>query len=124
MLLKDQSPIKKMDMQCYYRDVDPSGLGGVIVAGINIPIRIGNVTVMPGDLVVGDREGVNFIPPALVEKRLDRAYRTLIHDEWTRMKFDEGIYKSREIYGSPRDPELKKEYEEYLEKRLEEIQKK
>ncbi len=122
--MRDLEGIAKLDMQAYYRHVDPSAIRDVIIAGWNIPIRIGNVTVMPGDLVLGDREGVNFIPPALVEKRLDRAYRTLIHDEWTRMKFDEGIYKSREIYGSPRDPELKKEYEEYLEKRLEEIQKK
>ena len=46
-----------------------------------------------------------------------------IHDEWTRKKFDEGKYKSGEIYGSPRDPELKKEYQEYLKKRLAEIRK-
>ena len=38
-------------------------------------------------------------------------------------KFDEGKYKSSEIYGSPRDPALKKEYEEYLKKRLAEIKK-
>ena len=29
------------------------------------------------------------------------------------MKFDEGKYKSREIYGTPMDPALKKEDEEY-----------
>ena len=55
---------------------------------------------------------------------LDRADVTHIHDEWTKWKFDEGKYKSSEIYGSPRDPALKKEYEEYLKKRLEEIRKK
>ena len=47
-----------------------------------------------------------------------------IHDEWTRLKFDEGKYKSSEIYGSPKDPALKKEYEDYLKKRLEEMRKK
>jgi 4-hydroxy-4-methyl-2-oxoglutarate aldolase len=36
--------------------------------------------------------------------------------------FDEGKYKSSGIYGSPKDPALKKEYEEYLKKRLAEIQ--
>ena len=46
-----------------------------------------------------------------------------IHDEWTKMKFDEGRYKSSDIYGSPKDPKLQKEYEEYLKKRLDEIHK-
>ena len=46
------------------------------------------------------------------------------HDEWTRKKFDEGKYKSSEIYGTPTDPELEREYDEYLKKRLEEIRRK
>jgi regulator of RNase E activity RraA len=91
---------------------------------MNIPIRIGNATVMPGDLVVGDSEGVYFIPPQMVQQVLDSADRVHIHDEWTRMKFAEGKYKSSEIYGSPRDPALRKEYDDYLKKRLDEINKK
>ena len=75
----------------------------------------------PGDLVLGDREGVYFIPPSLVQGILDRADETHIHDEWTKRKFDEGKYKSQEIYGSPRDPALKKEYEDYLAKKLAEL---
>ena len=51
------------------------------------------------------------------------ADETHVHDEWTKKKFDEGKYKSSEIYGSPKDPKLKKEYEEYLKTRLEEIRK-
>ncbi|MFC1650508.1 RraA family protein [Candidatus Latescibacterota bacterium] len=121
--MRDLEGIAKLDMQSYYRHVDPSAIGNVMLTGINIPIRIGSVTVMPGDLVMGDREGITFIPPALLEKVLERADRTHIHDEWTRMKFDERKYKSREIYGSPSDEDLKKEYEEYLERRLEELEK-
>jgi hypothetical protein len=34
------------------------------------------------------------------------------------LKFDEGKYKSSEIYGSPRDPALIKEYEDYLKRKL------
>jgi regulator of RNase E activity RraA len=86
-----------------------------------VPVRIGEVTVMPGDLVVGDREGIYFIPPQAVKDVLDRADEIHIHDEWTRKKFDEGRYKSSEIYPTPADPALKKEYQEYLKKRLEEV---
>jgi regulator of RNase E activity RraA len=122
--MRDLDGISEMKMPAYFRRVHPSFLTNVIITGINIPVRIGNATVMPGDLVLGDSEGVYFIPPALVQEVVDRADVTHIHDEWTRMKFDQGKYKSRDIYGSPRDPELKKEYDEYLKKRLEEIRKK
>jgi regulator of RNase E activity RraA len=129
--IRDLEGIFPMEMPAYFRHAEPSGLtdptrGGaanVMLTGINIPMRIGSATVMPGDLVFGDREGVYFIPPSLVKEILDRADETHIHDEWTRMKFDEGKYKSSEIYGSPRDPQLKKQYQEYLRKRLDEIRK-
>jgi 4-hydroxy-4-methyl-2-oxoglutarate aldolase len=122
--VRDLDGISEIDMPAYFRSVDPTPIGNVMLTGINIPIRIGGVTVMPGDLVVGDREGVYFIPPQAVKDVLDRADETHIHDEWTKKKFDEGKYKSSEIYGSPKDPKLKREYEEYLKKRLEEIRSK
>ncbi len=122
--IRDLEGISKMPMPAYFRSEHPTPIGNVTLTGINIPVRIGNAVVMPGDLVVGDAEGVYFVPPQLVKEVLDRADETHIHDEWTRKKFDEGKYKSSDIYGSPKDPELKKEYQEYLKKRLEEIRKK
>jgi 4-hydroxy-4-methyl-2-oxoglutarate aldolase len=119
--IRDLDGISKIDMPAYFRSADPTPIGNVMLTGINIPIRIGGVTVMPGDLVVGDREGVYFIPPQFVKQILEQADEIHIHDEWTKMKFDEGKYKSSEIYGSPKDPKLQKEYQEYLKKRLDEI---
>src|SRR5437868_14122132 len=121
--VRDLDGISEIDMPAYFRSVDPTPIGNVMLTGINIPIRIGVVTVMPGDLVVGDREGVYFIPPQFVKEVLDHADETHVHDEWTKKKFDEGKYKSSEIYGSPSDPKLQQEYREYLKKRLDEIHK-
>jgi 4-hydroxy-4-methyl-2-oxoglutarate aldolase len=121
--IRDLEGISQIDMPAYFRDVHPSPIGNVMITGINVPVRIGKATVMPGDLVFGDQEGVYFIPPALAEKVVDNADEVHVHDEWTKKKFDEGKYKSSDIYGSPKDPELKKEYEEYLKRRLEEIRK-
>jgi regulator of RNase E activity RraA len=81
------------------------------------------VSVIPGDLVVGDREGVYFVPPQFVQEVLDRADEVHIHDQWTKKKFAEGKYKSSEIYSTPKDPKLRQEYQEYLKKRLEELRK-
>jgi 4-hydroxy-4-methyl-2-oxoglutarate aldolase len=121
--IRDLEGIANMDMAAYFRHAHPSAITNMMLTGINIPIRIGNVTVMPGDLVVGDREGIYFVPPQFVKEICDKADETHIHDEWTRKKFDEHKYKSSDIYGSPKDPELKKEYQEYLKRRLAEIRK-
>ena len=84
----------------------------------NIPIKIGEAVVLPGDVVLGDSEGVIFIPPHLVQEIVDEAEITHVHDEWTKKKFDEGKYKSTEIYGRPTDPALIKEYEDYLKQKV------
>src|SRR5204862_8057642 len=122
--IRDLNGLSEIDMPAYFKAVDPTPIGNVMLTGINVPIRVCGVTVMPGDLVVGDREGVYFVPPYLVKDLLDRADEIHIHDEWTKKKFDEGKYKSSEIYGSPSDPKLKQEYQDYLKRRLEEIRKK
>jgi 4-hydroxy-4-methyl-2-oxoglutarate aldolase len=119
--VRDLEGLTDIPMPAYYRHAHPTPIREVMLTGINIPVRIGEATVSPGDLVFGDREGVYFIPPALVQGILDRADETHIHDEWTKRKFDEGKYKSQEIYGSPRDPALKKEYEDYLAAKLAEL---
>jgi len=122
--VRDLTGIQDLDMPAYFRRTHPSAIANVSLTGINIPVRVGNVTVMPGDLVLGDAEGVYFIPPQLAQAAVDNADVIHIHDEWTRKKFDEGKYKSSDIYGTPRDPVLKKEYDEYLKKRLDELRKK
>jgi len=121
--VRDLDGISEIDMPGYFKSVDPTPIGNVMLTGINVPIRIGQAMVMPGDLAVGDREGVYFIPPQFVKEVLDRADVVHIHDEWTKMKFAEGKYKSSEIYSSPTDPKLKQEYQQYLKAKLDELHK-
>jgi 4-hydroxy-4-methyl-2-oxoglutarate aldolase len=122
--IRDLDGLSEIDMPAYFRHADPTPIGNVMLTGINIPVRIGDATVMPGDLVVGDREGVYFIPPQFVREVLDHADEIHIHDEWTKKKFAQGNYKSSEIYPSPSDPRLQQEYQEYLRKGLEQISRK
>jgi regulator of RNase E activity RraA len=116
--IRDLEGIAPFDMAGYFRAAVPPAIRNVTVSGINVPVRVGNTTVLPGDVVFGDREGVCFIPPHLVNDIVEAADITHIHDEWTKLKFDEKKYKSSEIYGSPKDPALIKEYEEYLRRKL------
>lgn len=116
--IRDLDGISEFGMGGYYRSAVPPAINNVMVTGINVPVRIGHVTVMPGDVVFGDREGVYFIPPHLVKELVDEAEITHVHDEWTKKKFDTGKYKSTEIYGSPKDPVLIKEYQDYLKQKI------
>jgi 4-hydroxy-4-methyl-2-oxoglutarate aldolase len=120
--VRDLEGIFPIEMAAYFRGVHPTPIENVMLTGINVPIRIGGATVMPGDVVFGDREGVYFVPPHLVEQIVKNADELHIHDEWTQMMMKTGKYKSSEIYPSPKDPELKKQYEEYKRKRMEQPQ--
>lgn len=118
--IRDLDGIADFDMTAYYRTAAPPWLTNGIVTGINIPVRIGGAIVMPGDVVLGDREGVSFIPPQVLQEVLDAADIVHVHDEWTKKKFAEGKYGSRDIYSSPSDPALIQEYETYLKEKLSE----
>jgi len=50
----------------WIRGFDPSSITGMVCASVNAPIRIGRVTVLPGDVVMARRSGVIFIPPHFV----------------------------------------------------------
>ncbi|MGH9449046.1 MAG: RraA family protein [Terriglobia bacterium] len=86
------------------RGVDPSALSNVMLMGINVPIRIGHVTVMPGDVAVTDAEGVTFIPPQLCQKVADDAELTHLVDDWGHMMLREQKYTPGEIDGRWTNP--------------------
>jgi 4-hydroxy-4-methyl-2-oxoglutarate aldolase len=116
--IRDLDGVSEWDMAGYYKYTGPASIRGTMDMGINVPVRIGNTTVMPGDVVLGDSEGVYFIPPHLVKDTVDDAEITHLHDQWTRAKFDTGKYKSSDIYSSPRDPALRKEYEDFVKSKV------
>ena len=119
--VRDLEGISEIKLPAYVRTITPTFYGGSTLYGYNVPVRMGNCVVMPGDVAVGDKEGVSFVPPTLMEAILDKADETHIHDEWTKMKFETGKYVSTDIYSTPKTDELKKEYQEYLKKKLDEV---
>ena len=52
----------------WIRGFDPSSISHMVCASVNAPIRIGRVTVLPGDVVIARRSGVIFIPPQFVSE--------------------------------------------------------
>jgi regulator of RNase E activity RraA len=115
--VRDLEGIRSLEMASYVRSVHPTPLHQVMLTGVNVPIRVGNTTVMPGDVVFGDREGVYFIPPHLAEKVVEGAQEMQAQDEWTKAKLMTGRYKSSDLYPTPQTDELKKDYEDHKRKR-------
>lgn len=96
--LRDLSGVSEIEgMKVYVRGFDPSAIADVTLVGINVPIRIGNTTVMPGDVVLGDPEGVTFVPPQLASELADASERTQLRDQWGHMVLREGKYTPGQI---------------------------
>ena len=83
--------------QVYARDFHPSAIAEVTLMGWNIPIRIGSVTVLPGDVVVSDPEGITFIPAQLAEKVADESELTQLRDNWGHQMLREQKYTPGQI---------------------------
>jgi regulator of RNase E activity RraA len=116
--IRDLGSISEKGMPVYVRGSHPTPISNCMLTGVNVPIRIGAATVMPGDVVFGDSEGIYFIPPQFVKEIVENAEEIHVHDDWTQMMLKTGKYKSSDIYPSPHDPALKSQYEEYKREHL------
>ncbi len=56
------------------------------VGGIDIPVECGGVTVNPGDVIVGDDDGVVVVPRALAAEAAERAIKVRVWDIEARRK--------------------------------------
>jgi 4-hydroxy-4-methyl-2-oxoglutarate aldolase len=85
------------DVAFFCRGLHPSAIRDVTLAGINIPIRIGDVTVLPGDVVLGTHTGVTFVPPHLAEAVVQRSEDVRVRDEFGHLRLRQGRYTPGEI---------------------------
>ena len=75
----------------------------------NAPVRIGGVTVLPGDIVVADDGGIFFFPASLVERVLDYADESVAREAFQLQLLEDKEYRFRDIY--PLSPELQAEFD-------------
>jgi 4-hydroxy-4-methyl-2-oxoglutarate aldolase len=81
----------------FVRDFHPTGLADTTLVGINVPIRIGGVTVLPGDVILSDPEGLTFIPPHLAEKVASSSEDVRLRDDWGHEMLRQGKYTPGQI---------------------------
>ena len=92
----------------------------VMLMGINTPVRIGGVTVMPGDVVLGKGDGVVFIPPHLAEKVVTASEITRLRDIFGKLRLEQGAYTPGEI-DRRWEPHIENDFAQWLRHHADEL---
>ena len=88
------------DFVVFNRNWDPStsaSYGKTMIIGYNTPIVIGRASVMAGDVVLGLREGVVFIPAHLALEVVETSERTRLRDAFGFERLKAGVYTGGQI---------------------------
>jgi regulator of RNase E activity RraA len=88
------------DFVVFNRNWDPSTSSSydkTMVIGYNSPIVIGRAAVMPGDVVLGLREGVVFIPAHLAREVVETSEMIRMKDEFGYERLKAGVYTAGQI---------------------------
>ena len=105
--------VKIPNFPIFNRGWDPSFLKEVMLMGINTPVQIGRASVMPGDVVLGKKEGVFFIPAHLAQEVVETSEIVSIRDSFGHLRLREGKYTPGQIDAKWSD-EIEKDFSEWL----------
>lgn len=89
---RDSKEIAEMEFPVYGRGVNPQGPLKQDPGSINVTISCGGVSVDPGDIVIGDDDGLAIIPGNGAETVLELSYEKLNAEDTTREEVLEGEY--------------------------------
>lgn len=80
---RDIEECEKVGFPIYAKGVTPGTAGKSGAGALNVPVSCGGVVVEPGDIIVGDRNGVCVIKPENAEEIMEKAKRKIEAQEWT-----------------------------------------
>lgn len=93
---RDSPEIARLDIPAYHnRPSAPTNLTLHQAIDLNVPIGCGDVPVFPGDIVVGDDEGVVIVPAHLAEEIADKAVEMTAYEDFV----TEEVRNGRSIIG-------------------------
>jgi 5-oxopent-3-ene-1,2,5-tricarboxylate decarboxylase / 2-hydroxyhepta-2,4-diene-1,7-dioate isomerase len=89
--LRDTPSIRALELPVYHRASHAATFGRLhMPLEHQVPIACAGVTVMPGDVVVGDGEGAVVIPAAIAAEVAADAVRQELEEEWALEQVDRG----------------------------------
>jgi len=112
--VRDMEGLEQIDgFTAWVKGYDPSYIQQMMLAGINVPIRIGRATVLPGDVVLAKKGGVIFIPAHLLEEVVLNAEFIALRDQFGHQRLREGKYTPGQIDTQWTDA-IKKDFLQWL----------
>jgi 4-hydroxy-4-methyl-2-oxoglutarate aldolase len=97
----------------WVKGIDPSYIQQMMLGGINVPIRIGRATVLPGDVVMANKEGVVFIPAQFADSIVIVAEFIELRDEFGHLRLRQQKYTPGQIDAGWSD-EIKKDFLQWI----------
>ncbi|MGE7183825.1 RraA family protein [Peribacillus sp. NPDC006672] len=86
-VIRDLEAIKEMNFPVFSKGTTVASSGKAGVGQTNIPISCGGVTVFPGDIIIGDIDGVVVVPQSRGEEILIKAKDKIMKDELRAEKY-------------------------------------
>jgi RraA family protein len=91
--IRDVAAFAASDFPCFARAVIHRGPYKSGPGEINVPVSIGGSVISPGDIVVGDEDGVVSFPAAIAETLLEAVHAQIKREEDTLTAIREGRYQ-------------------------------
>lgn len=89
--LRDIEGLRDIGLQVFYRDLSPlNAIGRWEMVASQIPVTIGDVTIHPGDVIIGEFDGVLVVPGADAETVLLRAEEIVAAEKLVRSEMQAG----------------------------------
>ena len=96
--VRDRLAICEIGFPVFARGCTPTGTFKVNLGTLNAPVACGQITVSPGDVVVGDADGVVVVPRGLLETILLGAREALAKEQTMRNEIAAG-HATFELFG-------------------------
>jgi 4-hydroxy-4-methyl-2-oxoglutarate aldolase len=95
--IRDVEAITRLKLPAFSRTISPGGCDKDGWGEVNVPISCGGTVVMPGDLVVGDSDGVAVVPRTEAEAVLELVTQLLANEQKRKAEIARGVLFRSEI---------------------------
>lgn len=88
--VRDIEEIAALEFPVFARDVSHIGAVKETPGSVNIPVSVGETIVRPGDIILGDGDGITVVPQGIAAEVRDRAEKRIEYEDNVRQRIQDG----------------------------------